>query len=182
MVLSEVAERLMMMSGSDSTYATECGQSAASRLNEVIATTVPAGHRQSPGRKTSSICGDGLPVRTKSVPVAGSNAGVVQAEPPPCLAASGYFARSRRSRVMSRGSGTPSAVDDRKSPSHPFDAIVFGNHRNFQRHQWSNPRGWVKLAFADQILRNDVHFCLFVSRSSDSASRKSAKRRDLTSV
>ncbi len=47
MVLSEVAWRLMMMSGSDaSTCWAECGRAAASRLNEVVATTVPAGHRR----------------------------------------------------------------------------------------------------------------------------------------
>ena len=46
MVLSEVVERLMMMSGSDaSTCPAECGQAASSRLTEVVATTVPAGHR-----------------------------------------------------------------------------------------------------------------------------------------
>jgi hypothetical protein len=43
MVLSEVAERLMMMSGPGaSTYAAECGRTAASRLSEVATTTVPA--------------------------------------------------------------------------------------------------------------------------------------------
>src|SRR4029079_14411699 len=37
----------MMMSGSDaSTCPAECGQAAASRLTEVVTTTVPAGHRQ----------------------------------------------------------------------------------------------------------------------------------------
>jgi hypothetical protein len=47
MVLSEVVERLMMMSGSDaSSCAAECGQAAASRLTEVVATTVPAGHHE----------------------------------------------------------------------------------------------------------------------------------------
>ena len=47
MVLSEVVERLMMMSGSDaSTCPAECGQAATSRLTEVVATTVPAGHRR----------------------------------------------------------------------------------------------------------------------------------------
>ena len=47
MVLSEVARRLMMMSGSGaSTCATECGRSATSRLTEVTTTTVPAGHRR----------------------------------------------------------------------------------------------------------------------------------------
>ena len=47
MVLSEVVERLMMMSGSDaSTCSAECGQAAASRLTEVVATAVPAGHRR----------------------------------------------------------------------------------------------------------------------------------------
>ena len=46
MVLSEVAQRLMMMSGSGaSTCATECGRAATSRLTEVATTTVPAGHR-----------------------------------------------------------------------------------------------------------------------------------------
>jgi hypothetical protein len=50
MVLSEVAKRLMMMSGSGaSTCATECGRSATSRLTEVTTTTVPAGHRQPGG-------------------------------------------------------------------------------------------------------------------------------------
>lgn len=38
----------MLMSGSDaSMFASECGQAAASRLNEVVAITVPAGHRRS---------------------------------------------------------------------------------------------------------------------------------------
>ena len=47
MVLSEVAKRLMMMSGSGaSTCTTECGRSATSRLTEVTTTTVPAGHRR----------------------------------------------------------------------------------------------------------------------------------------
>jgi hypothetical protein len=47
MVLSEVARRLMMMSGSGaSTCSTECGRSATSRLTEVTTTTVPAGHRR----------------------------------------------------------------------------------------------------------------------------------------
>src|ERR1700722_20113918 len=47
MVLSEVAERLMMMSGADaSTSAAECGRAATSRTNEVVTTTVPAGHRR----------------------------------------------------------------------------------------------------------------------------------------
>jgi hypothetical protein len=47
MVLSEVVERLMMMSGSDaSTCPAACGRAAASRLTEVVATTVPAGHRR----------------------------------------------------------------------------------------------------------------------------------------
>jgi hypothetical protein len=53
MVLSEVAERLMMMSGPGaSTCPAECGGTAASRLNEVATTTVPAGHRPpgEPGR------------------------------------------------------------------------------------------------------------------------------------
>ena len=57
MVLSEVAERLMMMSGSGaSTCAAECGRTAASRLNEVVTTTVPAGHRRLDGssRKLSN--------------------------------------------------------------------------------------------------------------------------------
>ena len=50
MVLSEVAQRLMMMSGSGaSTSAAEYGQAATSRMNEVATTTVPAGHRQSGG-------------------------------------------------------------------------------------------------------------------------------------
>jgi len=50
MVLSEVAERLMMMSGSGaSTCATECGRSATSRLTEVTTTAVPAGHRRPGG-------------------------------------------------------------------------------------------------------------------------------------
>jgi hypothetical protein len=56
MVLSEVAQRLMMMSGSDaSTCPAECGQAAASRLNEVVTITVPAGHRRpgEPGREPS---------------------------------------------------------------------------------------------------------------------------------
>jgi hypothetical protein len=40
MVLSEVAKRLMMMSGSDaSTCGSECGRAAASRFNEVVTTT-----------------------------------------------------------------------------------------------------------------------------------------------
>ena len=47
MVLSEVAERLMMLSGLDaSTCPAECGQAAASLFTEVVATTVPAGHRR----------------------------------------------------------------------------------------------------------------------------------------
>lgn len=46
MVLSEVAKRLMMMSGSDaSTSAVECDRGATSRMNEVVTTTVPAGHQ-----------------------------------------------------------------------------------------------------------------------------------------
>jgi hypothetical protein len=50
MVLSEVARRLMMMSGSGaSTCSTECGRAATSRLTEVTTTTVPAGHRQPGG-------------------------------------------------------------------------------------------------------------------------------------
>ena len=50
MVLSEVAERLMMMSGSDaSTCRAECGQAASSRFNEVVTIIVPAGHRRRPG-------------------------------------------------------------------------------------------------------------------------------------
>jgi len=52
MVLSEVARRLMMMSGSDaSTCGAECGRAAASRFNEVVTTTVPAGHRR-PGESS----------------------------------------------------------------------------------------------------------------------------------
>jgi hypothetical protein len=54
MVLSEVARRLMMMSGSDaSTCGAECGRAATSRFNEVVTTTVPAGHRLSgePGQE-----------------------------------------------------------------------------------------------------------------------------------
>lgn len=51
MVLSEVARRLMMMSGADaSTCGAECGQAAASRFNEVVTTTVPSG--TSPARRT----------------------------------------------------------------------------------------------------------------------------------
>jgi hypothetical protein len=43
MVLSEVVERLMMMSRlGASTCPTECGGTATSRLNEVATTTVPA--------------------------------------------------------------------------------------------------------------------------------------------
>ncbi len=56
MVLSEVAKRLMMMSGSDaSTCGSECGRAAASRFNEVVTTTVPAGHRRpsEPGQELS---------------------------------------------------------------------------------------------------------------------------------
>ena len=50
MVLSEVAMRLMMMSGSGaSTCPAECGLAATSRLTEVTTTTVPAGHRQPDG-------------------------------------------------------------------------------------------------------------------------------------
>ncbi len=46
MVLSEVAQRLMMMSGADaSTSAAGYGRAATSRMNEVVTTTVPAGHR-----------------------------------------------------------------------------------------------------------------------------------------
>jgi hypothetical protein len=46
MVLSEVAQRLMMMSGADaSTSAAGYGRTATSRMNEVATTTVPAGHR-----------------------------------------------------------------------------------------------------------------------------------------
>jgi hypothetical protein len=46
MVLSEVAGRLMMMSGSGaSTCTTGYGRAATSRLTEVTTTTVPAGHR-----------------------------------------------------------------------------------------------------------------------------------------
>lgn len=42
-VLSEVVERLMMMSGPGaSTCPTECGRTAPSRLNEAATTTVPA--------------------------------------------------------------------------------------------------------------------------------------------
>lgn len=40
----------MMMSGSGaSTFAADCGRTAASRLTEVATNTVPAGHRQSGG-------------------------------------------------------------------------------------------------------------------------------------
>jgi len=50
MVLSEVAERLMMMSGSGaSTCGAEYGRAVTSRLTEVTTTTVPAGHRQPGG-------------------------------------------------------------------------------------------------------------------------------------
>jgi 4-diphosphocytidyl-2C-methyl-D-erythritol kinase len=50
MVLSEVARRLMMMSGSGaSTCTAGYGRAATSRLTEVITTTVPAGHRQPGG-------------------------------------------------------------------------------------------------------------------------------------
>ncbi len=46
MVLSEVAQRLMMSSGSDaSTRPAECGRAATSRLIKVTTTTVRAGHR-----------------------------------------------------------------------------------------------------------------------------------------
>jgi len=54
MVLSEVAKRLMMMSGPGaSTCAAECRRTATSRLNEVATTTVPPGHRWpgEPGRQ-----------------------------------------------------------------------------------------------------------------------------------
>ena len=57
MVLSEVAKRLMMMSGSDaSTCGSECGRAAASRFNEVVTTTVPAGHRR-PGEPGQELSG-----------------------------------------------------------------------------------------------------------------------------
>ena len=47
MILSEVAQRLMMMSGSGaSTCPAECGRAATSRLTEVTTTAVPAGHRR----------------------------------------------------------------------------------------------------------------------------------------
>lgn len=50
MVLSEVAVRLMMMSGSGaSTYRAEYGRAVTSRFTEVTTTTVPAGHRQPGG-------------------------------------------------------------------------------------------------------------------------------------
>ena len=50
MVLSEVAGRLMMMSGSGaSTCTAGYGRAGTSRLTEVTTTTVPAGHRQSGG-------------------------------------------------------------------------------------------------------------------------------------
>jgi hypothetical protein len=50
MVLSEVAERLTMMSGSGaSTCGAEYGRAVTSRLTEVTTTTVPAGHRQPGG-------------------------------------------------------------------------------------------------------------------------------------
>jgi hypothetical protein len=50
MVLSEVARRLMMISGSGaSTCAAECGRAATGRLTEVTTTAVPAGHRQPGG-------------------------------------------------------------------------------------------------------------------------------------
>jgi hypothetical protein len=46
MVLSEVAWRLMMMSGADaSTSAAEYGRAVTRRINEVVTTAVPAGHR-----------------------------------------------------------------------------------------------------------------------------------------
>jgi len=54
MVLSEVARRLMMISGSSaSTCATGYGRAATSRLTEVTTITVPAGHRQpsAPGQE-----------------------------------------------------------------------------------------------------------------------------------
>lgn len=54
-VLSEVAERLMMMSGSGaSTCATEYGRTVASRNNEVTQTTVPAGHRRPSGDRAEN--------------------------------------------------------------------------------------------------------------------------------
>jgi hypothetical protein len=56
MVLSEVARRLMMMSGSGaSTCTAGYGRAATSRLTEVTTTTVPAGHRQpgGPGQEPS---------------------------------------------------------------------------------------------------------------------------------
>jgi|ERR1700722_6731223 hypothetical protein len=56
MVLSEVAKRLMMMSGSGaSTCTAGYGRAATSRLTEVTTTTVPAGHRRPgvPGQETS---------------------------------------------------------------------------------------------------------------------------------
>jgi hypothetical protein len=59
MVLSEVAQRLMMMSGSGaSTCPAECGISAASRLNEVATTTVPAGHRRPSRLGREPLIGD----------------------------------------------------------------------------------------------------------------------------
>jgi hypothetical protein len=57
MVLSEVAKRLMMMSGSGaSTCAAVYGRAATSRLTEVTTTTVPAGHRQ-PGGPDQELAG-----------------------------------------------------------------------------------------------------------------------------
>jgi hypothetical protein len=59
MVLSEVAKRLMMMSGSGaSTCPAECGRTAASRLNEVATTTVPAGHRRPSRLGRQPLIGD----------------------------------------------------------------------------------------------------------------------------
>jgi hypothetical protein len=70
MVLSEVAKRLMMMSGSDaSTSAAKCDRVATSRINEVVTTTVPAGHHwpSEPGQELADRSGGaGLPPFTGS--------------------------------------------------------------------------------------------------------------------
>jgi hypothetical protein len=63
----------MLMSGSDaSTCAAECGQAAASRLNEVVAITVPAGHhrprRTGAGSLSESVQADFVWPHSNEVP------------------------------------------------------------------------------------------------------------------
>src|SRR5678815_834999 len=82
--------------------------------------TIDSVHKLSPGRTAPSRSGEGLPILMYIIFVAGSYAGVIHMDPPPCIHASAYFAESAFSLAMSRFRFVPSGVVFDQWPNHPL--------------------------------------------------------------